>query len=124
MKNRIIKSGIIVAVVTLVMFNIQVLSDTTDNPFFQGSTVSAVEDPNQPGSGDIRYHYLDEVWCIITDFDVDLDYETKWWGPKITVSIDLTIDFNGSKWKCREIAQEVYCNPQLAKPCESSSVAE
>jgi hypothetical protein len=115
MKNRIIKSGIIVAVVTLVMFNIQVLSDTTDNPFFPGSTVSAVEDPNQPANYFYPLHKLDNIKCWV--FDVDLSLSEVW--GIVVPSISIHFDTNARRWACIRENQIIYCDSRKMTECKS-----
>jgi len=113
MKNRIIKSGIIVAVVTLVLFNIQVLSDTTGNTIFPGSTVSAVEDPTKPPNTDYLEHaYLKMKNCL--DWGAVVDFTVT---PPYSIGVGLFIGAGGVKYVCKNDFREISCYLPAEKPC-------
>jgi len=131
MKKRILRIGIIIAVTSIIMVNLQILTDTSDNPL--GATAKASdefygyygdEDPTGNNSDQIKYHYLKNVWCVVAYLDIDFDWKKFYILSLPTLDIDCEIDFNGSKWACKEIAQESECNISEQTVCQSNNKDE
>ena len=115
MKNRLIKSTILIAITTLVMLNIQILFDTSNSTFFQGSTAKASDEYNGDKDPALNYnnlenHYLKKCWCIIADLQINgIDWSPILEGKWPTLDTEGSINFNGRILKCVEIARDIYC---------------
>ncbi|MDX9929648.1 MAG: hypothetical protein RBS37_07335 [Bacteroidales bacterium] len=123
MKKRLLKTGIILATATLVMINIQLLFDTSDNPLFQGSTAKASDEyyyqgDQVPNTDYFPNHYMKISRCFFFDLEVDLtlfSYQ-DYFLPKLSVDIDLSL--NASKMQCKPINQIISCYLPNQRPCE------
>lgn len=113
MKNRIIKTGVIVAVATLISINIGLLTSNPDHLTFQSTKAQEVNTTY------LKYHYLKDVWCVHFDVTFDIKWVQKWWGSDLVLEVEGGLDLNANKKKCKEITQEIYCNIYEATPCLS-----
>jgi len=123
MKNRLIKTTILIAVSTLVMLNIQLLFDTTSSPFLMGATAQTTEENRN--FTDLENHMLIIKWCPLIKFDIDLDWDfqsPKWYIPDITFEGEF--DLRGHKHVCEEVGRNIWCDVTKLEECKEGSVKE
>ena len=127
MKNRILRIGIIIAVTSILMVNLQILTDTSNNPL--GATAKASdefygyygdEDPEGYNTRNLQSHYLKDVWCVVAYLEIDFSWKQFYTWSLPSLDIDADIDFNASKKACREIARDISCNISEQTECTSN----
>lgn len=117
MKTRIIKSLIIIFTGSLLLVNIDLITDGKSVLSSFIREAYAIEDPTRPNTNYLPFNYLKQKWCIIAD----VEFEINFFGASIIPNISGNIDFNGSRWKCEPVQQNIYCYIYDQKPCSPVS---
>ncbi len=129
MKKRLLKTGIILATATLVMINIQLLFDTSDNPLFQGSTAKASDeyqyyDDQNPNNWAYK-HILDNIKCWDFDFQVVVSSVViKGYTIALPVGIEISLETDGRRWACEKINEIIYCDQDRLSECKPVDCAD
>jgi hypothetical protein len=129
MKKRLLKTGIILATATLVMINIQLLFDTSDNPLLQGSTAKASDEyyyyDDQEIDRFIPKHMLDNIKCW--DFDLQVVVTTvpiRNITIPLPVGVQMSLETDGRRWACEKINEIIYCDSYKISECKPVDSAD
>ena len=125
MKSRLIKSIVLIVFGSILLMNIQVLTQGTKFPVnFTREAVAQSDEGHEQYNTNYRPNsFLEEDWCIIWDLHIDvgvifiLDYAVP------TIKLDGGLA-RGSKRDCIDERTEIWCPVKEQKPCARIAEAE
>jgi hypothetical protein len=136
MKKLLLRTAFLIAATTLILINVQLLFDTSENPFFNQSTLKA-----QLPEGDedisqytwdymiqrpyefLRGYRLKYVNCTEINWQIGLDVYVA--GGYLVPAIGAIVgsSYSGNKWDCvRQLFNnDIFCHIKKMTPCTKST---